>query len=129
MANMNRIPRITETEWELMQVLWQRGPVTSQEIVDALMADDPSWHPKTARTLLGRLVKKKALGYRKEGRGYVYRPLVKEADCVRAETESFVERVFGGALKPMLAHAIESRKLSKKEVNELKSLLEQSEDK
>ena len=126
---MKSIPRITETEWELMQIVWARGPATAQEIVNALVVCDVSWHPKTARTLLNRLVKKQALGYRKEGRTYVYRPLVTEGDCVGAESTSFLDRVFGGSLKPMLAHFVEREKLTLKEINELKALLERSEGK
>lgn len=124
---MNSIPRISETEWEIMQVLWARGPATSQEIVDALTARDATWHPKTAKTLINRLVKKRALGYRKEGRGYLYRPLVKEEDCVTAESKSFLDRVFGGSLQPMLAHFVEHRKLSRREIGQLRKLLEPAE--
>lgn len=122
---MKTVPRISETEWEIMQVLWSRGPAGSQEIIDALTARDATWHPKTAKTLLNRLVKKKALGYRKEGRAYIYRPLVKEEDCISAESESFLDRVFGGSLRPMLAHFMEKGELSRKEIDELMALLEQ----
>jgi len=122
---MNSIPRISETEWEIMQVLWARGPAGSQEIIDALIARDATWHPKTAKTLINRLVKKQALGYRKVGRAYIYRPLVKEQDCMSAESETFLDRVFGGSLRPMLAHFMEKGKLSRKEIDELKALLEQ----
>lgn len=122
---MKTVPRISETEWEIMQVLWSRGPAGSQEIIDALTARDATWHPKTAKTLLNRLVKKKALGYRKEGRAYIYRPLVKEEDCISAESESFLDRVFGGSLRPMLAHFMEKGELSRKEIDQLMALLEQ----
>jgi BlaI family penicillinase repressor len=124
---MNSLPRISETEWEIMQVLWAQGSATSQEIVDALIARDATWHPKTAKTLINRLVKKRALGYRKEGRAYIYRPLVKEEDCVTAESKSFLDRVFGGSLQPMLAHFVEHRKLSRREIGELRKLLEPAE--
>ncbi len=90
--------------------------------------EDPSWHPKTAKTLLNRLVKKKALAYEQAGRAYLYRPLVQEGDCVRAEAESFLQRVFGGSLQPMLAHFVEQNKLSPKELAELKRLLEKKGD-
>lgn len=125
---MSKIPRISETEWEVMKVVWARTPCTASEVIDALSADDPTWHPKTAKTLLSRLVKKRALGFRKEGRTYVYRPLVGETACIGAESESFLGRVFGGSLKPMLAHFVEHRKLSAREITELKRLLEQSEE-
>lgn len=125
---MSRIPRISETEWEVMKVAWAKAPCTASEIIDALSAEDPTWHPKTAKTLLNRLVKKRALGFKKEGRAYVYRPLVGESACIEAESDSFLERVFGGSLQPMLAHFVEHRKLSAKEIAELKRLLEQTEE-
>jgi BlaI family penicillinase repressor len=121
---MKKVPRISETEWEVMKVLWSKAPRTANEVFEALSEIDPSWHPKTAKTLLNRLVKEKALAFRREGRGYLYRPLVAEGDCVSAASESFLERVFGGSLTPMLAHFVERRKLSSQEVEDLKRLLE-----
>jgi len=126
---MKKIPSISETEWEIMRVIWQLGQASAQEIVDALTETDPGWHPKTAKTLLNRLVKKKALGFRKEGRAYIYRALLKQEDCVGAESKTFLDRVFGGSLKPMLMHFVEQQKLSQREINELKVLLEKSEGK
>ena len=124
MTTSPTIPRISETEWELMQVLWNKSPLSAGEIIESLTKADATWHPKTAKTLLSRLVKKKALGYEKEGRAYLYRPLVKEADCALAESESFLDRVFRGSLTPMLAHFVERKKLSAAEIRELKRLLE-----
>jgi BlaI family penicillinase repressor len=117
-------PRISDTEWEIMKILWQRSPLTSQEIIASLTRQDPSWHPKTAKTLLNRLVKKKALAYQQEGRAYLYRPLVQEGDCVRAEAESFLQRVFGGSLQPMLLHFVEQKAMSADELAELRKILE-----
>ncbi len=122
---MSNIPRISETEWEIMQVLWAKAPLSSDEIIQRLAASDATWHPKTARTLLNRLVKKKALAFRKEGRAYYYRPLVSEAQCVTVESSSFLDRVFGGSLKPMVAHFVQHKKLSAAEIRELKRLLEE----
>ena len=68
-------------------------------------------------------MKKSALGYQKEGRAYLYQPLVSESDCVTAESKSFLDRVFGGSLQPMLLHFVESRRLSPAEIAELKNLL------
>jgi BlaI family penicillinase repressor len=92
------------------------------------LASPASRHPKTVKTLLNRLVKKGALGFTKEGRAYLYEPLVAERDCVTAESTSFLERVFGGSLQPMLAHFVESRKLSPAEIAELKRLIKQKEN-
>ena len=122
---MKTIPRISETEWEVMRVVWAKAPCTAEEVITALVCTDHSWHPKTIKTFLNRLAGKKALGFRKEGRAYLYRPLVTENECVSAASETFLERVFGGALKPMLAHFVERKKLSAEEVRELKKLLKQ----
>lgn len=121
---MKAIPNISETEWEVMKVLWARSPLAAVEIVEELRKADATWHPKTAKTLLNRLVKKRALTFDQEGRGYLYRPMVKESDCVTAESQSFLERVFGGSFKPMLAHFVEQRKLSAAEIRELRRLLD-----
>ena len=120
---MKPVPRISETEWEVMKVLWARSPLSADEIIQKLAAQD-DWHPKTAKTLLNRLVKKKALGFEKEGRAYLYHPLVKEAECVRAASDSFLDRVFGGSLTPMLIHFVERKKMSPEQIRELKRLLE-----
>jgi len=85
---------------------------------------DPTWHPKTVRTLLARLVGKRALEYEVKGRTYVYSPLVTEQDCVTTVSESFLDRVFGGSLKPMLAHFVEKRKLTRQDLEELEQLLD-----
>lgn len=121
---MKRTPKISETEWEVMRVVWAEHPITAADIVARLTAADPTWHPKTTRTLLARLVEKKALDYTERGRVYVYEPRVSEQDCIAAASGSFLERVFGGALKPMLTHFIEQRRLSPQELAELRALLE-----
>ena len=124
---MKTVPRMSETEWEVMRVVWAKAPCTAGEVIAALVNSDPSWHPKTIKTFLNRLTGKKALGFQKEGRAYLYRPLVTEDECVSVASETFLERVFGGALKPMLAHFVERRKLSAEEIRELKRVLKQKE--
>ncbi len=121
---MEQLPRISETEWEIMRVVWSRNPISAAEIIESLVAQDPTWHPVTAKTLLNRLVKKGVLGYDLEGRSYLYRPLVRERDCVNAVSSSFLQRVFGGSLNTMVAHFVEHRKLSPKQIKELRRLLD-----
>ncbi len=121
---MKHLPRISEAEWEVMKVVWDKGACSAGEIVDALIIVDSSRHPKTIKTYLSRLTAKKALGFRKEGRGYLYRPLVSENECVKAVSQNFLERVFGGAIQPMLAHFVEHKKLSASDIAELKRFLD-----
>ena len=124
---MNKVPRISETEWEIMKVVWANAPCSAAEVIETLAGADASWHPKTIKTFLTRLVNKRALSFRKEGRAYLYSPEVTEQQCVDAASESFLQRVFGGSLKPMLAHFVEHKKLSSAEIRELKQLLEEEE--
>ncbi len=120
---MSTQPSISDAEWEVMKVLWGESPATAEKVVGVL-SPKTGWKPKTVMTLLNRLVKKQAAGYEKKGRAFHYFPLVKEAECVRAESRSFLQRVFGGAVTPMLAQFLQEAKLSKSDIEELKQILE-----
>ena len=120
---MKSLPKISETEWQVMKVLWAESPLTAGEIFTRLSAQG-EWHPKTAKTLVDRLVKKKAVGFDKDGRTHLYRPLVREADCIKAASDSFLDRVFGGSLAPLLSYFVERKKMSADEIRELKRLLD-----
>ncbi|WP_088186106.1 BlaI/MecI/CopY family transcriptional regulator [Desulfosporosinus sp. FKA] len=121
---MSEIPKISDAEWEVMKIVWSKTyPCTANEIVDALDGI-AEWKPNTVKSLITRLVKKKALGYKEERRMYLYYPLVTESECIRSETKSFVSRVFGGAFKPMLVTFLQEEKLSKNDIEELKRILE-----
>ena len=122
---MSEIPKISEAEWEVMKIFWSKAvPCTANEIVDAL-GSFSDWKPNTVKTLITRLVKKGALGFREERRIYWYYPLITENKCIRSETKSFVKRVFGGAIKPMLVTFLQEEKLSQEEIEELKRILEE----
>ena len=125
---MKPVPRISETEWEVMRVVWDRQPITAAEIIGELTRQDPTWHPKTIRTFLARLVRKGALDFEPQGRHYVYEARVSERESAAAVSESFLDRVFGGSLRPMLAHFVRSRRLSRKEIEELKRVLDGKEE-
>lgn len=122
---MSQIPRISETEWEIMRIVWAKAPVTAADIISNLTKADPTWHPVTAKTLLNRLVRKGALGYEQQGRAYLYKPLVDEHSCVSAVSSSFLDRVFGGSLSSMVAYFVENQKLNTKQAKELRKALEE----
>ncbi|MBW8034919.1 MAG: BlaI/MecI/CopY family transcriptional regulator [Planctomycetes bacterium] len=121
---MENKPRISDAEWQVMKVLWAKSPITANEIVDRL-SDATSWKPKTIRTLINRLVTKKAIAFDKQGRQYLYYPLLAETASVRAETQSFISKIRTSTLKPMLAAFLEDEDLSKEEIEELKKILEE----
>ena len=122
---MIETPNISDAEWEVMKICWLKSaPYTANEIVKAL-EQLTDWKPNTIKTLIGRLVKKGALGFKEEGRVYLYYSLVTEKECIKAESKSFLTRVFGGALKPMLVSFLQEEKLSQDDIEELKQLLEE----
>ncbi len=121
---MDRPTPISNAEWLVMKVIWAKSSATAAEVVESLEGET-SWKPKTIMTLLNRLAKKGALRFEQEGRAYRYYPVIGEAESVKAESRSFVERVYGGALTPMLANFLEEADLSQEEIDELKRLLDQ----
>jgi BlaI family penicillinase repressor len=123
---MKKLPKISESEWLVMRVLWSNGPLTANEVVKELTGKT-KWKPKTIKTLITRLMNKGAVKFEKEGRKYRYYPAVSQAECVRMERRSFVRRVYGGTTKPMLAAFLEDAKLSAEDISELRKILEQKE--
>ena len=121
---MKTLPKISESEWLVMRVLWSNGALTANEVVKKLTGQT-KWKPKTIKTLITRLMKKEAIEFKKEGRKYRYYAAVSEAKCVGAQRRSFVRRVYGGTMKPMLAAFIEDAELSAEDISELKTILEQ----
>ena len=122
-------PNISESEWSVMEVLWDSSPRTASDVAKALK-EQTGWAENTVRTLLTRLVEKGALKISDEaGSPKLYSPAVKREACVKAESESFLERIFQGAAKPLLVHFTKNARLTPDEVKELKKLLDQSIDK
>jgi len=117
-----KFPKISDAEWTVMKVLWGCSPQSADDVVAAL-EDLTDWKPRTVKTLLNRLVKKQALGFTKEGRKYLYFPVVEEAACARAESRSFLDRVYGGAWMPMLVTFLDEHEFSKEELAELRRIL------
>lgn len=120
---MPKPPQISDAEWEVMQVLWESSPRTAAEVADEV-AGRMAWHPKTVKTLLGRLVKKGALKYREEGNRYLYRPVFPREKYIAEESRTFLDRVFGGDAAPMLVHFVEHAELSDDDIAELRALLD-----
>lgn len=119
-------PRISDAEWTVMRAIWSRGEASATEVVETLEGQT-SWSPRTVRTLLGRLVKKGALGFREQGREYVYQPLIDERSTELEASRSFLNRVFDGKLAPFLATFVESGNYSADDIAALKRIVEESE--
>lgn len=118
------IPRISDAEWEVMKLVWKKSPLSSEEII-ASLSDRMNCSAPTIKTYINRLLKKGALGYQKSGRSYLYHPLISEKDCIRAESSSFLEKVYGGAVGLLFTNFIEDQYLSEKEIKRLQKLLQE----
>ncbi len=119
--------QISEAESVVMDILWARSPLGADEVAAAL-ADRRDWQDATIKTLLNRLLNKGAIRAEKDGRRYLYAPLVKREDWVLEESRGLLDRLFDGRVAPLVAHFSAHRKLSKKDVAELRKLLEEIDD-
>jgi len=120
---MPRLPQISDAEWDVIKVLWDRGQASAQDVTEAL-ALGRNWRPQTVKTLLNRLVKKGAVAYAEEGRRFIYRPKVSRDAVARAESRSFLSRVFDGAVTPALVHFLKLGNLSSADIDQLKRMLD-----
>ncbi len=117
---------ISESEWQVMKIIWNDPPLTLPEILERLSSS--GWSKTTIQTYLARLVKKGALTTQRQGKGYLYYPAVSETDCQLAESQNFLSRVYDGSLSKMVLGFVQGGKLSRKELEELKKLIASQED-
>ena len=122
---MAKLPQISEAEFEVMKVIWDKAPISTNDIVKAL--SDSSWNVRTIQTLISRLEKKQVISHTKEGRVFVYTPLVANEDYVRLESRSFINKFYNGAANKMVMNFIENDMLTDNDIAELKELLNKKE--
>ncbi len=115
--------RISDSEWLIMRCLWKQSPLGIREIQDMLR--ETGWSGNMVRALIVRLLDKGAIGAETGERYYRYYPIASEEDCVRKETESFVDRVFEGNIAKFFAAFAGNRKLSERDRREIEAMLRQ----
>ncbi|MDE2488173.1 MAG: BlaI/MecI/CopY family transcriptional regulator [Alphaproteobacteria bacterium] len=118
--------RISAAESQIMQALWARGPLGAEEIVREV-GEAQSWGEATVKTLINRLLKKKAIASEREGGRARYRPLLTREDYVTGESQGLLDRLFGGEVAPLVAHYAKHRPLSPEELERLKALIAEME--
>jgi BlaI family penicillinase repressor len=116
---MDRLPEISEAEHQVMKLIWGDHPITAMEIIRELTRTT-DWKPNTIKTFINRLLKKGAVGFEKSGKEYNYYPLIEEADFVKSESRLFLNRIFGGSLKPMLLAMVENEDLTLEDIEDLR---------
>ena len=119
---MPHLPHISEAEFEVMKVVWRLAPVSTNEITNALTSTT-AWSPKTIQTLIKRLVNKRALSYEKQGRMFVYTPLIEEKEYASQQSRSFLKRFYDGDITAMLSAYVETAPLSEAQIDSPRSLL------
>jgi len=119
--------QITEAELEVMKILWEYGKATSSQIVERL-TETTEWKPKTIQTLITRLVNKGAVGAEKiNNKSFVYYPIVSEEQYKSYVNKSFLQKLYNGSVSLMLASFVKEQKLSRKDLEFLKQLLDEEE--
>jgi BlaI family transcriptional regulator, penicillinase repressor len=114
--------KISGAESQIMEALWARGPLTADEIVQTV-GPAQGWGEATVKTLINRLLKKKALASERTGGRAIYRPVVTREEYVTGESQGLLDRLFGGEVAPLVAHYARHRALSAEEVARLKKLI------
>jgi BlaI family transcriptional regulator, penicillinase repressor len=115
--------QISDAEWVVMNLIWGSSPIEAAEVIDQIAADN-GWSPATVKTMLHRLVRKGALATEQSGKKYLYTPAVRRDACIRQASRSFLERVFGGDATPALLHFVKTAKLTDKDVEEIRAMLD-----
>ena len=126
MANSNseRSERISEAEHAVMEVIWDRHPLSATEVCDAV-CEARGWSMPTVKTLLSRLVSKGALATEPDGRKFLYSPRIERSEYVDGESRRLVNRLFGGRAASLFAHLAESEALSEEDLGEIERLLKE----
>ena len=114
--------RLTKSEWQLMNVLWQGHPATARELRERLPAD-VTWAHTTIKTMLTRLVAKGAVSEDKRGHATLYEPLVTQDEARKSSLRVFLDQVFDGAVEPLLSFLAQEKSLTPKQRQQLARLL------
>lgn len=116
--------RISDAEWEVMQVVWSLRTATAADVIERL-APETGWSHRTVRTLLSRLVQKGVLAAEDDGHRHRYRAVVSRKRCVRDAGRTFLEKIFEGDPAELLVHFVQTSKISPEQIEELKRLLDE----
>jgi predicted transcriptional regulator len=116
--------RIAEGEYAVMEVLWDKAPLTAAEVAERV-PEERGWSLATVKTMLSRLLAKGVLRHEEEGRRYLYRPAIARADYVAEESGRLIDRMFGGRLTPLVAQLAARDRLSPRDIEEIEALLKE----
>lgn len=119
--------KLSESEWKIMTMLWEKEPMTIMQLTAALKSET-GWTKNTVITLLKRMEKKNAVAYEQGETAKKYYSLLKREDVGVSETRSFLKRVYRGSLGMMINSLIEQDAVSKEDIDELYGILKKAEE-
>lgn len=115
--------RLSDAEWYVMEVLWSAGqPIAAIDIADRV-PDERDWSLATVKSLLSRLLAKRAIEPKKDGRRFLYSPAIEREPYVADESRRFVGRLFGGKLSPLFARLAEEEALDDEDIAQIEVML------
>lgn len=117
-----KISNISDAELEIMKLLWNKHPITSDTIIVKL-SEKMDWSAGTIRTFINRLLKKEAIGYNRNGRTYFYYPIITREDYMRAENKNFLTRMYDGAVDKLFYRFLEEEDLTEGDIVKLEAML------
>lgn len=123
---MAKDKNISPAELKVLDVLWENSPLSARQIVDVLEKVE-SWQSRTIKSLINRLLKKKAIGFEQDGNRYLYYPILRKNEYLQLTSRSLIHRLFGGKISPLVAHFAKQEKISKEDIQELKNILQELE--
>lgn len=121
-------PELTEAEWEIIKVIWESQPCTAGTVQEALQ-QDKGWAYSTVKTTMDRMVKKGLLEIRKIRNLQLFSATINPTEARRGELFKTLRRAFDGAIAPLMQLLIEDEKLSQKDLDALRDLVNRSEEK
>ena len=118
---------LSKSEQRVLEVLWGENPLTVGQVIERLQGRS-GWHENTIKTLLTRLVEKKAAARVRDGGRFFYRPLLSRDAMLTKESEGLLKRFFDGQMAPLIAHFADKRKLSKRDIEAIEKILAEIKD-
>jgi BlaI family penicillinase repressor len=120
--------KLTQAEWQIMNALWEKHPATARDIMSRL-PKDVKWAYTTLKTMLSRLVEKKAVSEQKQANTSIYEPLISQRKARLSAFRSLLDQSFDGAMGPLMHFLLQEQKLNTKQKQELIEILQNESEK
>ena len=120
---MGQLPQISEAEYEIMKILWEEYPLSTNEICERAQQTH-SWNQKTIPTLLSRLNNKRGTSYEQRGRMYYYFPIISQNKYLEQENHHFLDRFYDGKAAPMLSALLSNETLTDSDLQEMYDMIQ-----